>query len=105
MICSRRACLKTSDARSNVLNLILSRKRAFRSCRFSGDGRGGQEERKERGWELAQPGKKERRKKEKEWAGRKTGCGGDCEQWRREESFGFWQKRRREEQVARVEKD
>ena len=102
MIRSRRACLKTGDARSNVFNLILSRKRAFRSCRFSGDGRG---RRRERGWERAQPGKKERRMKVKEWAGRKTGCGGDCEQWRREESFVFRRKRRREEQVARVEKD
>ena len=36
MICSGRACFETSDARGNVLNLILPRKRAFWSGRFGG---------------------------------------------------------------------
>ena len=62
-------------------------------------------ERKEKGWAQARIEQVERRKRTQRRAGKRKGCGGDCEQWRREGSSGFWRKRKKEEQVARVEKD
>ena len=41
MVRSRRAGFKTGNARSNVLNVIITRKRTFGSRRFCGDRRGG----------------------------------------------------------------
>ena len=41
VICSRRASLKTSNARGNVLNLIFTKNSTLRSGRFGGEERGG----------------------------------------------------------------